>query len=264
MNFLTKIREQNPLIHNITNIVVANYCANGLLALGASPLMSANVEEMDEVPTISQALVINIGTLIGKELDAMLLAGKTANRVGIPVLLDPVGVGATHYRKQVVQALLNEVKFAAVRGNAGELATIAGIDWQAKGVDAGVGAGDVIEIARTVAQKYGTIAVMSGKTDVISNGVRTALIDNGTPMFPKITGSGCLLSAVCTAFLSVAEPARYFDALVEACATYGIAGELAAERLQPTQLGQFYVGLLDELAALSPQAVKLWEKITNV
>ena len=137
--YLSKIREQNPLIHNITNIVAANFSANGLLALGASPLMSANIEEMQEVPKISQALVINIGTLIGKDREAMLQAGKTANEVGIPVVLDPVGVGATSYRRETIRELLAEVKFALIRGNAGELAAIAGETWQAKGVDAGQG-----------------------------------------------------------------------------------------------------------------------------
>ncbi|WP_064317958.1 hydroxyethylthiazole kinase [Bibersteinia trehalosi] len=264
MCYLTQIRQQNPLIHNITNIVAANFSANGLLALGASPLMSANIEEMEEVPQISNGLVINIGTLIGKELEAMLLAGKTANQIGIPVLLDPVGVGATNYRKRVVQRLLSEVQFAAIRGNAGELATIAGIEWQAKGVDAGNGHGNPIEIAKIVANTYRTIAVISGETDVISDGTRTALLTNGTPMLPKITASGCLLSAVCTAFLSVAEPTSYFDALCEACSTYAIAGELAAEKLQPSQLGQFQTSLLDELGVMSPQAVKLREKIANV
>jgi len=135
--YLSKIREQNPLIHNITNIVAANFSANGLLALGASPLMSANIEEMVEIPKISQALVINIGTLIGKERDAMLLAGKMANSIGIPVVLDPVGVGITRYRQETVRQLLAEVKFALIRGNAGELAAIAGEDWQAKDVDGG-------------------------------------------------------------------------------------------------------------------------------
>lgn len=264
MSYLNKIREQNPLIHNITNLVAAHFSANGLLALGASPLMSANVEEMHEVPKISQGLVLNIGTLIGKELEAMLLAGKTANEVGIPVILDPVGVGATSYRKNTVQKLLSEVKFAAIRGNAGELASIAGIDWQVKGVDAGQGGGDLVEVAKTVAKNYRTIAVISGETDVVSDGSRTMLLKNGTPMFPKITASGCLLSAVCTAFLSVAEPEHYFDALVEACSTYAIAGELAAENLQPTQFGSFYMNFLDQLGAITTEVVQSKEKIQAV
>ena len=205
--YLSKIREQNPLIHNITNIVAANFSANGLLALGASPLMSANIEEMVEVPKISQALVINIGTLIGKEREAMLLAGKTANSIGIPVVLDPVGVGATNYRLETIRQLLSEVKFALIR-----------------------------------------------EVDIISNGKQTAIIHNGTPLFPKVTASGCLLSAVCAAFLAVDE-GNHFSATVEACAAYTVAGELAAKNLT-TQVGQFQIRLLDELAALTPDLIE--------
>ena len=248
--YLSKIREQNPLIHNITNIVAANFSANGLLALGASPLMSANIEEMVEVPKISQALVINIGTLIGKEREAMLLAGKTANSIGIPVVLDPVGVGATSYRRETIRQLLSEVKFALIRGNAGELATIAGEDWQAKGVDAGQGKTNLQEVA----QRYGCTVLISGEVDIISDGQQTATVHNGTPLFPKVTASGCLLSAVCAAFLAVDE-GKHFSATIEACAAYTIAGELAAKNLT-TQVGQFQIHLLDELAALTPDLIE--------
>ena len=232
--YLSKIREQNPLIHNITNIVAANFSANGLLALGASPLMSANIEEMIELPKISQALVINIGTVIGQERDAMLLAGKTANSIGIPVVLDPVGVGATRYRQETVRQLLAEVKFALIRGNAGELAAIAGADWQAKGYDCTV--------------------LISGEVDIISDGQQTATVRNGTSLFPKVTASGCLLSAVCAAFLAVDE-GKHFSATIEACAAYTIAGEIAAKNLT-TQVGQFQIRLLDELSALTPNVIE--------
>ncbi|QGM80648.1 hydroxyethylthiazole kinase [Otariodibacter oris] len=262
--YLEKIRLQNPLIHNITNIVAANYCANGLLAIGASPIMSANVEEMEEVPALSQALVINIGTLIGKEAEAMLLAGKTANKIGIPVVLDPVGVGATSYRKQIISQLLAEVQFALIRGNAGELATIAGEDWQAKGVDAGDGNADMNSIAKKVANQYQSVVAISGEVDVVSDGVKTVNIHNGTPMFPKITASGCLLSSVCGAFLAVAEKQHYFDAVVEACTAYAVAGEILAEKLSPTDNGQFYVGLLDQLASLSVEKIEQYGRVNNV
>lgn len=260
--YLQKIKSQNPLIHNITNVVAANFSANGLLAIGASPLMSAAIEEMDEVPRISNALVINIGTLMGKEVAAMVLAGQTANQVGIPVVLDPVGVGATSFRKQTVATLLKEVKFAAIRGNAGELATIADVDWQTKGVDAGKGNANLAEIARIVAEKYHCVAMISGATDYVSDGKRHAQIHNGTPLFPKITASGCLLSAVCGAFLAVAKPEEYFDAMVEGCTTYALAGELAAEQLSDTQHGQFYVGLLDQLANISPEQVSQLARVS--
>ncbi|XWY19242.1 hydroxyethylthiazole kinase [Bisgaard Taxon 45] len=260
--YLQQIKAQNPLVHNITNVVAANFSANGLLAIGASPLMSAAIEEMDEVPRISQALVINIGTLMDKEVSAMVLAGKTANQVGIPVVLDPVGVGATRFRKQTAQTLLKEVKFAAIRGNAGELATLAQVDWQAKGVDVGSGDADLAEIARNVAEQYQCIAMISGATDYLSDGKRQVQIHNGTSLFPKITASGCLLSALCGAFLAVAEPAQYFDAMLEACTAYAIAGELAAQPLSDTQHGQFYLGLLDQLASLSPEKIKQYARIS--
>lgn len=151
-HYLQKIRQNRPLVHNITNIVAANFSANGLLALGASPIMAAAIEEMESVPALSNAVVINIGTLIGKEVEAMELAGKTANRLGIPLILDPVGVGATPFRRQTVETLVDQIHFTAIRGNAGELATLAGVEWQAKGVDAGEGSHNVVEIAQQIAQ----------------------------------------------------------------------------------------------------------------
>lgn len=260
--FLPLVRQQNPLVHNITNIVAANFSANGLLAIGASPIMSASLEEMVEVPKLSQAVVINIGTLPGKQIEAMVLAGKTANEIGIPVVLDPVGVAATTQRQKTVEALLNEVKFTAIRGNAGELAYLAGVAWKAKGVDVGSGESNLAEIAHQVARQYDCIAVISGETDFISDGSHLAKLNNGTPMFPKVTASGCLLSAVCGAFLAVAEPENYFDALVEGCSAYAIAGEIAAQSLRENQLGQFSVGLLDQLAALSSTQVEQLARIS--
>ncbi|OOF66134.1 hydroxyethylthiazole kinase [Rodentibacter sp. Ppn85] len=251
--YLAKIREQNPLIHNITNIVAANFSANGLLALGASPMMSDSEGEMVEMPNLSQALVINIGTLIGKEQKSMLLAGKTANAKGIPVVLDPVGVGATSYRRETVRQLLSEIKFALIRGNAGELAAIAGEAWQAKGVDAGQGNVDLKAVAQRVAKQYDCVVLISGEVDVISDGPQTATVHNGTPLFPKVTASGCLLSAVCGAFLAV-DSGDHFAATIEACVAYTVAGELAAKGLT-TQVGQFQIRLLDELATLSPETI---------
>lgn len=263
-HYLQRIREIRPLVHNITNIVAANFSANGLLALGAYPIMAAAVEEMESVPALSQAVVINIGTLIGKEVDAMVLAGKTANHLNIPVVLDPVGVGATPFRQQTIETLLQEIQFTAIRGNAGELASLANVEWQAKGVDAGEGNHSVIEIAQNVARQYQTLVAISGKMDVVSNGLQTALLHNGTPMFPQITASGCLLSAVCGAFLAVSEKENYFSALIEACTAYAIAGELAAKPLAPTQYGQFAVNLLDLLGALMPETVEKKARVEYV
>ncbi len=260
MNYIKQLRQKNPLVHNITNIVVANYVANGLLSIGASPLMSNAIEEMNELESICQALVINIGTLTSKQVKAMIEAGKSANKYNIPVVLDPVGVGATTFRKQTVEKLLNEIKFTAIRGNAGEIAHLAQVAWNAKGVDAGSGNGNLEEIVKTVAQKYDCIVALSGEIDYISDGQKIAKIGNGTALFPKITGSGCLLSAVLGAFLSLDE--NKFELCVNACTSYAIAGEMAGENLKTYQTGQFYTSLLDNLALIDDEIVKKYKRVS--
>jgi len=191
IKYLDQVRARNPLVHNITNIVAANFSANGLLAIGASPIMADSVDEMAELAAVSSAVVLNIGTLNKQKVEAMLVAGKSANRAGVPVVLDPVGAGFTQLRRETTAQLLAEIRFAAVRGNAGEMAHIAGVEWHAKGVDAGSGSADLHSIAQRIAQQYGCVAAISGETDYVSNGSRTAKLNNGTPLFPKATASGC-------------------------------------------------------------------------
>lgn len=257
---LQEIREQNPLIHNITNIVVANYVANGLLSLGCSPIMSNAIEEMDQLSSICQALVINIGTLTNEQVKAMIKAGKSANKNNIPVVLDPVGVAATTFRQETVKTLLDEIKFDLIRGNAGEIACLAQVKWNAKGVDSGTGEEDLCSIAKSVAQKYDCIVAISGKVDYISDGKKVAKIYNGTALFPKITGSGCLLSAVCGAFLTLNDDK--FELIVSACSSYAIAGEIAQKNLNGNQTGHFFVGLLDSLAMIDDIIVQKYAQIS--
>lgn len=261
-NYLNQVRTKNPLVHCITNMVVANYTANGLLALGASPLMSANPEEVAEIQNFTQGLLLNIGTLNGTDVEAMILAGKAANKLAVPVVLDPVGVGATACRKNAVAKLLAEVDFALIRGNAGEIASLAEVDWQAKGVDAGSGQADFAELSKLVAKKYQTIVAVSGETDFISDGKQLAKIANGSPLFPKITGSGCLLGAVGAAFVGVSPDTDYFNAVVEGCTTFAVAGELAAAGLANHQTGSFAVALLDQLSAITPATLQQRAKIS--
>lgn len=263
LNLLNQLRETNPLVHNITNIVVANYSANGLLAIGASPIMADATPEMSQLPPLCQAVVINIGTLSEPLIESMLIAGKTANQHNVPVVLDPVGVGATTFRQQTVKRLLAEIQFNAIRGNAGEMAYLAGVDWQAKGVDAGEGNADFADIAKKVATKYQCIAAVSGETDYLSDGNKVIKIHNGTPLFPKITGSGCLLSAVCGAFLGIAKKGEDLTACVNACTAYAVAGEIAAKGLSITQTGQFYIGFLDSLAALTNEQVQQYARVDD-
>lgn len=253
-SLLTQMREQNPLVHNITNIVAAHFTANGLLAVGASPIMANEIGEMADMAAICEALLINIGTLQKNTIESMLAAGKAANARGIPVVLDPVGVAATPLRRETVAQLLQEVKFAAIRGNVAEMGFIAGNAWQGKGVDAGQGDGNAAQIAAVVAQQYHCIAAVSGKTDYVSDGITTYAVENHTPLFPKITASGCLLGGVMAAFLATAA-ADPLSAVVEACTVYAVAGEMAAQGLESHQSGTFGVKLIDSLARITVQDV---------
>lgn len=259
-NNLEKLRKKSPLIHNITNIVVANYVANGLLSLGCSPIMSNAIEEMDELPAICQALVINIGTLTSEQIKSMIKAGISANKNNIPVVLDPVGVGATTFRQETVKTLLSEIDFDLIRGNAGEIAHLGKVAWSSKGVDAGSGEANLAQIAKDVALKYDCIVSISGEIDYISDGRKIAKIDNGTTLFPKITGSGCLLSAVCGAFLTLGK--NSFELIISACTSYAVAGQIAKEQLNENQTGQFYISLLDSLAKLDDETVEKYAKIS--
>jgi len=256
MDYITAIRKQKPLIHNITNIVVANFSANGLLAIGASPVMANAPEEVEEMVSHANALVLNIGTCTQTQVRAMLLAGKTANDQGIPVILDPVGVGATSFRKQAVKQILGEINVSVIRGNTGEIAILGEAGSEMKGVDAST---DHINpnIAKQVSRRYGSIVITTGETDVITDGERYSLCKNGVPMLPRVTGSGCLLTAIIGAFVSVADD-RY-HASVNAVSSYGAASEIAMETVSGP--GAFSAALMDSLYNLTNQDVTKRKRI---
>ena len=224
---INKIRSGNPIIHCITNHVVSNFQANGLLAIGASPIMGEAQEEVEELVAISRALSLNIGTLNKDTLGSMTLAGEQANKQGIPVILDPVGAGATAFRKQAVQKLLTEIDISVLRCNAGELAAIGGVEWASKGVDAGEGNIDLEELATRVAEEYNLVVAVTGETDIVADGSRMEKITGGTELMSSVTGMGCLLSAVMAAFTAVS-PEDPTAAAIEALKFYGAAGEKAA------------------------------------
>lgn len=202
---LTSIKKSSPLVHCITNYVVANFTANGLLAIGASPVMADEVEEVADMVAISQGLLINIGTVNSRTVDSMLVAGRKANALGIPIVLDPVGIGATAYRKKVVMDLLSDIQFQCIRCNAGELAAIAGVSWEGKGVDSGIGNMDIVAVAKKVATIYKCLVVVTGPIDIVTDGQQVTEIDGGNELATRVTGMGCLLSAICAATLAVAE-----------------------------------------------------------
>jgi hydroxyethylthiazole kinase len=246
---LRRLRETKPLVHQITNYVVMNETANATLALGALPVMAHAREEVEEMAAIAGALVLNIGTLSPSWVDAMLLAGRAANAHGVPVVLDPVGAGATAYRTQTAKRILGEVDVAVLRGNAGEVATLLGIEAEVRGVESIGTGGDPAELAREAARTLGLVASVTGPVDHVSDGKDVIAIANGDPLMASITGTGCMSTALTGCFLAVNRE-RAFEAAAEALVAFGVAGEDAARAAKGP--GSFHVALYDALAALDP------------
>jgi len=245
---LDGIRERRPLVHNITNYVVMNETANAILALGALPVMAHAQEEVAEMVGLAGALVLNIGTLSERWVDAMLIAGQAANERGVPVVLDPVGVGATSYRTETARRLLGEIDVTLLRGNAGEVATLVGVEAEVRGVESVAGGGDPAGLARSAAEALGVVASVTGPVDHVSDGSRSAAVANGHPLLASITGTGCMSTAVTGCFLAGKDDA--FEAAVEALVAFGVGGEDAAVGAKGP--GSFHVGLYDALAGLDP------------
>ncbi|PEX90040.1 hydroxyethylthiazole kinase [Bacillus cereus] len=256
------VRESNPLVHNITNVVVTNFTANGLLALGASPVMAYAKEEVAEMASIAGALVLNMGTLRSEEVEAMLLAGKSANMNDVPVLFDPVGAGATSYRTEVARSIPAEIDLAIIRGNAAEIANVINERWEIKGVDAGTGNGNVVSIAKQAADELNTVAVITGKEDVVTDGEKTVLIRNGHPILTKVTGTGCLLTSVIGAFTAVEKD--YVKAAVAALTFYGVAAELAAAKTVEKGPGSFQIEFLNQLANTTSDDIEKYGKVEEL
>jgi hydroxyethylthiazole kinase len=235
-----------------------NETANATLALGALPVMAHALEEVEEMAALAGALVLNIGTLSGHWVEAMLAAGWAANTRSVPVVLDPVGAGATAYRTDTARRILDEVDVAVLRGNAGEVATLVGIAAEVRGVESVDTGADPAELARGAARTLGVIASVTGPVDHVSDGDRVAAIANGDPMLATITGTGCMSSAVTGCFLAVAESP--FDGAVEALVAFGVAGEDAARDAKGP--GSFHVNLYDALAALDPETLDGRARVT--
>src|SRR5438270_3962268 len=189
---LRRLRETKPLVHQITNYVVMNETANATLALGALPVMAHAREEVEEMAALAGALVLNIGTLSPPWVEAMLAAGRAANERGVPVVLDPVGAGATSYRTETAKQILASVKVAVLRGNAGEVATLVGVAAEVRGVESIGAGGDPADLAREAGRTLGLVASVTGPTDHVSDGERSLAILNGDPMLASITGTGCM------------------------------------------------------------------------
>lgn len=242
---LRRIAEERPLVHHLTNYVTVNLVANTTLSTGALPVMAHAHEEVEEMVGLASALVLNIGTLDVAFVEAMLLAGKRANERGIPVVLDPVGAGATSFRTKTAERLLSELSVAAVCGNAGEIATLAGLAAEVRGVESL--AGDAETAARKAAGALGTTVAATGKTDYVSDGERTIAVSNGHPLMSRVVGSGCASTAVVGSFAAVGGAGA--ETIAHALAYFGRAGEIAAEGAGGG--GTFEPRFLDALSALA-------------
>ena len=254
---LRAIRERKPLVHQITNYVVMNETANATLALGALPVMAHALQEVEEMASAASALVLNIGTLSDDWVEAMLLAGRAANRAGAPLVLDPVGAGATRYRTETSRRLLRDLDVAVVRGNSAEIATLAGRAAEIRGVEA-VGAAGGPELARDAARALGCVAAVTGPVDHVSDGEQTISVSNGHELLGTVTGTGCMSTAITGCFLAV-RPDDPLEAAVEALVAFGVAGEEAAKKAKGP--GSFHVALYDALYGLDPDKLDKQAKI---
>ena len=249
---LWTMRERKPLVHQITNYVVMTETANATLAIGALPVMAHAGEEVEEMARLASALVLNIGTLSEHWVEAMLLAGKAANARGIPVVLDPVGAGATRFRTDTAARILDEVDVAVLRGNAGEVATLVGVEAEVRGVESIGAGGEPADLAREAGRSLGLVAAVTGAVDHVSDGETVIAVANGDPLLAAVTGTGCMSSALTGCFLA-AKPEAPLEAAAEALVAFGVAGEDAAAVAKGP--GSFHVALYDSLAALDPDTL---------
>ncbi len=253
---IEQTRHKRPLVHCITNYVSANDCANLLLGCGASAIMADDPEEVAEVTAMCDGLVLNMGTPNPRKLEAMLIAGKEANRLGHPVVLDPVGVGSSTMRQEAARRLLEQVRFAAIRGNATEIATLVRGTAAHRGVDADEQNDATEANARQLARKTGAVVTVTGDTDLVTDGATLYRVHNGHPMMRIVTGAGCQLSALVGAYITANADKPMQAALAAVCAM-GLCGEIAHRRLTPLDGNASYRNyILDAICNLNPKALE--------
>ncbi len=257
------VRQKAPLIHNITNYVTVNDCANMLLACGGSPIMTDERDDAVEITTICGGLNINIGTLNQRTIPAMFAAGERANELGHPVVLDPVGAGASGLRTDTAFQLLEKIKFSVIRGNISEIRTLALGSGTTKGVDADVAdkiteenLDETVTFAKEFAHRIEAVVAITGAIDIVADGGRAFCIRNGHPMMSSITGTGCQLSALTAAFVT-ANPERSLEAAAAAVCAIGLCGEIAHRRLTELEGNATYRNyIIDAMYRLTPVALK--------
>lgn len=270
IKLLNNLKEKSPLVHHITNYVTVNDCANITLAIGGSPVMADDINEVGDMVSLSSALVINIGTLNTTSIQSMLLAGKTANKLNIPVILDPVGAGATTYRTDTAKRIINEVKLAVIRGNLSEIKTLYGIESKTKGVDAcdsvSVDGNEFTqekEMAKALASKFNTVVAITGEVDIITDGESLYTASNGHKIMAAVTGTGCMCTSLIGCYLGAGD--NNLLAALSGVVSMGIAGEIAYEGLDKINggTGTLKVKIIDAIYNLSENEIIKRSKINE-
>ena len=265
--YLDQVRTCRPRIHCITNYVTANDCANILLACGASPIMADDPAEAEEITSICQGLELNMGTLSEGHIRAMLMAGKRANQLSIPVILDPVGMGASRFRRDAAKQLLDNLQIAVIRGNLSEVRALAtdrqnqgGVDVQSGDRITGNNLSEIAEFAKRFAADTGAVIAITGETDVVADSRQAWGIFNGHPMMSRVTGTGCQLSALTAAF-AAANPENILEAAAAAVCVMGVCGEQASKRLAPAEGTMTYRNyIIDAVSLLDGKSLEKYEK----
>lgn len=249
---LSAVKEKSPLIHHITNYVTVNDCANIVLAIGGSPVMADDKEEVAEMVGFASALVLNIGTLNARTIESMLIAGLRAKELGVPVILDPVGVGATQLRTKTAEKLIKELKPEVIRGNMSEIKVLAGLEVAIKGVDSLADEDDSSVVAQKLASELSSVIAITGKTDVVADGSRVCLLDNGHRILADVTGTGCMTTSLIGTFCGAGKD--YFTGAIAGIISMGLAGEFAHASLRPGEgIGTFRARLMDGIYNLTPE-----------
>jgi len=256
---LDQVKAKKPLIHQLTNFVTVNDCANVTLALGASPVMTSDPAEVEEMVSFASALVLNIGTLNGQLVESMILAGRKAAAIGVPVIFDPVGVGATALRSAAAERIIREIPLAVIRGNMSEIKTLAGINEGIRGVDSTAGQEQGEAVAQSLSKRLGCVVAITGPVDIIAQGDAVRHIENGHPLLASVTGTGCMSTALTGCCCGVANP---FIGAIAGIAVMGVAGEIAQQSLKENEgLGTFRVRLIDAIGNMTTQIIQKYAKI---
>lgn len=265
------VKEKSPLVHCITNYVTVNDCANIVLASGGSPIMADSIMEVEEITSICNALVVNIGTLNERVIESMIKAGKKANSIGNPTILDPVGIGASAFRKETTFKLLNEVDFDIISGNASEIKAIYKESGSTSGVDANKedrieedNLNIMVEMCKDLSKRTNTIISLTGAIDIVATPDAANIIYNGNPMMSRISGTGCMLSSVIGAYCG-ANRDNLLDATTLAVVHMGLAGEIAFKKLEKVQGGTstYRTLLIDAIYGIDLKKLKEGVKIEN-